>query len=551
MSGGFRIDEVDDGLYSIGAGYWSPKLAQIAKQVPGMRFVKRPYNAWVGYIDAVMATAERLQKAKLITELAAPPDTTWPHQLPASYESARAYQRTGIDFCINQMATGCVLADDMGLGKSRQFISAARAFRRHTLIICPNHVHGVWERPKGSSGPADPGGELAKWWPAAKVLPLYGMKPVEIPQDVDVCVIHYEIVPAWVEALKTWGVGTLGIDEGHVLISPTSKRSKAIREIRAEAKGAVVLTGTPPTDKVMDLYNVVDIVSPGRFGDGTFRYGIAYAAGHQEQIDFADRTKRTVWKFDGKSNIDELKRRLEYFLLRRTKRQVMRELPPLTRQVVDVEISASKRIGLSAALVKDRAAMRRALDAAADGKMKHVLELVKGHLRDGLKVVVGTYRRVICENLAEELQEIAPTLWIHGGLPAAKRSLRIDEIARTHGPACLVANIDCTATGVDFTWSSTCVLAELVWEPRDFGQFESRFHRFGARDPVLVQYVIARGTGDELILEGVIRKLDTFLELIEKDRGDGMRESLRGEEDVGLQRLAKALEKMGRKGVAA
>jgi hypothetical protein len=72
-------------------------------------------------------------------------------------------------------------------------------------------------------------------------------------------------------------------------------------------------------------------------------------------------------------------------------------------------------------------------------------------------------------------------------------------------------------------------------------------HRFGASttEPVLIQYVIARGTGDELILHAVINKLDNFLDLVETDKGDGFKEALKGEDD-GLSRLSAALKKMGK-----
>ena len=223
----------------------------------------------------------------------------------------------------------------------------------------------------------------------------------------------------------------------------------------------------------------------------------------------------------------------------------MKELPALTRQVVDVEVPAKARIGLSAALVKDRGAMRRALDAAADGKMKHVEALVASHLEAGQRVVVGTWRRSVCEALAARFGAIAPTEFIHGGVALPRRSKIIDRLRKTEGACCLVANIDCASTGIDLTFASVMVVAELVWEPRDLVQLEARVHRFGQGEPVLIQYVIARGTGDELIAHAVVGKMDNFLDLVEKDKGDGIKETLAGEEDVGLKRLAAALKKMG------
>lgn len=510
--------------------------------MPGMR--REPsIRGFVGYVDAVEQAATRLRSMGLnVDEM---PSYRVEHHLLASYASARAYQKEGIDFGIALAGSGVLLADEMGLGKSFISVRAARALRRRTIIVCPAHVRGVWERPPSGD---DPGGELAKWWPSAVVARPYGLKPSPIDANADVAVIHYDIVHAWTTVLLEWfNGGTIIFDEAHVLLSPTSRRSAACRELARAAAGRIALTGTPPTDRIRDLYNIVDTVSPGRFGD-FFPYALRYCAAAKVDVKAPGGGTKTVWDFSGRSHVEELRQRLDHFTLRRTKREVMKELPALTRQVVDVEIPLGKRVGLSAALVGDRRKMRAALDSAADGKLKHVLALAQGHLEAGQRVVVGTWRREVAERIAAHLGEIAPTKFIHGGVALPRRSKIIDSLRKVDGPCCLVANIDCASTGIDLTFASVAVMAELVWEPRDLVQFEARLHRFGATLPVLVQYVIARGTGDELIVHAVINKMDNFLELVEKDAGDGIKETLAGERDEGLKRLAAALKKMGAEG---
>jgi hypothetical protein len=447
----------------------------------------------------------------------------------------------------NFVANGIVVHN---CGKSFQAVKAARALRRKTVIVCPAHVRGVWERPASPERLGDKGGELAKWWPKANVFKPYGVKPTPIPDDADVVVIHYDIIHAWVNLLLLWAPGgdlTVIYDESHVLLSASSRRSKACRELAHAARGKIALSGTPPTERVRDLYNIVDTISPGRFGD-FFPFGLRHCGGQKVDVPGPGGTTKTVWSFDGKSNLKELRQRLDWFCLRRTKREVLKELPALQRQVVDVAVPARNRISMSASLVGDKRRMRMALDSAADGKLKQVLALIVGHLEAGLRVVVGTYRRAVCEKIADALAEVAPTKFIHGGVPLPRRGKIIDELRATEGACCLVANIDCASTGIDLTFAGVVVMAELVWEPRDLVQFEARCHRYGASEtePVLVQYVIARGTGDELILQAVVGKLDNFLDLVETDSGDGLKEALAGKDD-GLARLAAALKKMGKK----
>jgi SNF2 family DNA or RNA helicase len=541
---GFRIHQLEGTpLWSIGAGYYSPKLNAVARAVPGMRFDVQ-LKAHVGYVDAIEQVVARLRELKLNVD--DPPENTrqWPHNLLVSYDAVREYQKEGIDFLINQAGSGALLADDMGCGKSLQAIKAARALRRKTVIVCPAHVRGVWEREPELG---DKGGELAKWWPKAKIFAPYGTKPSSIPPDADVFMTHYDIVHAWVDTILEWANGDLTVvfDEAHLLLNATSRRSKACLAIAHAARGRIALTGTPPTERVRDLCNIVETISPGRFGE-FFGFAKRFCDAKQIEVDGPEKTKKVVWDFSGKSNLKELRQRLDWFCLRRTKREVLKELPALQRQIVDVQVPPKHRISMNARLVGDRKQMRMALDSAADGKFKSVLALISGHLEAGMRVVVGTYRRAVCERFADVLSEVAPTKFIHGGVPITRRGKIIADLGRTEGACCLVANIDCVSTGIDLTFASVVVMAELVWEPRDLVQFESRVHRFGAEgDSVLVQYVIARGTGDELIMQAVINKLDNFLDLVETDAGDGLKEALVGEKDVGLSRLAAALKKMG------
>lgn len=542
---GFSVFPIEKSpLWAIKAAYFSPKLRDIAKTVPGVRWDSK-LRAQVGYIDAVEQVVDRLKKIGLRTEDTPPNKKKWPNNLAVSYDGAREYQKEGIDFLIYNASSGALLADDMGVGKSLQFVKAARALNRKTIIVCPAHVRGVWERPPGIG---DKGGELAKWWPKAEVFKPYGLKPFQPADEFDVVVIHYDIIHAWVDVLLEWGRNsfTIGFDEAQILLSPESRRSKACAELAHAALGRIALTGTPPVERVKDLYNIVETISPGRFGN-FFNYGIHYCDGKQVSIEGPEETEKLVWNFDGRSNLKELRQRLDWFCLRRTKREVLKELPAMQRQIVDVDVPAKHRIAMNARLVGDKRQMRMALDAAADGKFKSVLAIIKEHLEAGRRVVVGTYRRAVCEKIAKLMSEVAPTRHIHGGIPIVRRGKIIDELRKTEGPCCLVANIDCAATGIDLTFCSVVVMAELVWEPRDLVQYEARAHRFGQEESVLVQYVIARGTGDELILQAVIGKLDNFLDLVETDSGDGLKETFAGKKDEGLTRLAAALKKMGKR----
>lgn len=576
------------GQYVIACPYFSRALNEHARAIPGMRFDGLA-RQWGGYADAVAACVARLRHEGLkvdSTELQAPGERG-PSPFLFATKGLRPYQIEGVRFLIAQAGEGALLADGMRLGKSLQGITAARAFKQKTLVVCPSHVVGVWGRAPDDAGGGG-SGEIAKWWPDAwlsaatrgdgtsetpGVLVLEGVKNApskdgELPPELMgafVVVVSYDIVYAWVHALTEWSFKTLILDEVHALQSHKSRRSNAIGVLAGIAKRRIFLSGTPMTSRPRDLHNVLDTLSPGRFGyffthvrpDGSVSgsFSRLYCAAHQKTVGRGPEAK-TVWDFSGSSNLaadrlsppaivpeESLHERLRYMMLRRVKSEVDSQLAPKTRQIIDVKIPPGKMVTVTGSMVADRGALRRALDLSADGKLKHVVSLIRSHVEEGEKVIAFCFRRLFAEALAAALTGV--TAVVHGGVSQATRDLRIQKIRESKGPAVLCATIDTTSTGIDLSFASVAVFGELTWEPHELAQAEERIYKFGESSSSLVQYVIAKGTGDELIVRGVIAKLDDFEAAIGKT-GDRMKEDLdagvRGE--AALKRLGAALLEM-------
>ena len=547
---GFTVRPLTPPLYSLGAGYFSPKLREVARKIPGLEW-KGAYRAIVGHIDAIECAAGTLKAMGLRVDDGAieniKPDD-YSHNLPASYARSRDYQKTGIDFLIANGVAGALLADDCSLGKGHQSLRAARAFRHRTLIVCPAHVRGVWERLPGLGD--DEGGEVCKWWPEAHkkgILAPYGVTPEPLNPDALVCIIHYDILYAWVDAIREWGPETGILDEGHVAQGQESRRSDALRAVMEGCRVRMALTGTPPTDYPKDFWNLLDILSPGRFGK-FFDWGRRYCGGFQEEIKIAGGTTRTVWNFKGKSNTDELRRRLHWMTLRREKSDVAKEMPPQTRQIVDVTVKPNARHMPNFHYFKKTAAIRKSLDLAADAKFPHVLNLIRGHLREGKKVVAFTWRKEIAEKIVGQCSDVASVAeFIHSGVSQSKRSLHIQRVKQATGAALLTGTIDSCGTGIDLSFAYVGVFAELHYVPRVLLQAEGRLHRIGVLESVLIQYVIARGTTDELIQAAVIRKLSMRDALI-GEGADGLKDDLSAgdeTEEEAMGRLSDALRAMG------
>lgn len=395
-------------------------------------------------------------------------------------------------------------------------------------------------------------------------------------EHAQVIICHYDIVYAWVDVLELWGVQTLILDEVHVCAGWQSRRSDALKELSTFASRRIGLSGTPVTNLPRNLHNVLDILAENRFGyfftgERPGCFSRLFCGSFQKTIGIGQ-DQKVVWDHSGKSNLDKpdgkvaitkeetLHARLKYLMLRRLKKDVDPEIPQKVRQIVDVSIPARQIVHVTEHMLSAGSGeLRRCLDLAADGKLRSVVDLVAAHVLEGEKIICFCYRRRFAESVADELMT-APRYataratdlkveFVHGGLTQKERDKRIHALRKHKGPGVLACTIDTTSTGIDLSFASVAVVGELTWEPHELVQLEERLYEFGKKNKSLIQYVIARGTGDELILRAIISKLDSFEKLI-GETGDQMKEELTTKKEDPLKRLYKALAAMQKAGTA-
>lgn len=579
-----QVLKLPGGLYGLECRY-NTRFYKVVSDVPGMRW-DAERRLWVGYVDAAALAVEILEKAKWVSlsgaevlpvkpgDLITRSETSY-RSLPIADKLLRPYQRSGVRFLIKEGPTGALLADEMGCGKSRQVVVAARALPQKTVIVCPDPARGVWIRELGQAWPAAlpvsyPEGlsakssltRITKKKPRAEIRPFHlfddltsGPKIARavrgLSTKTSVAILNYNILPAWVDALIAWGAYRLVLDELHVLANPTAARTLAVKRLVAACETVWGTTGTPITNRLKDLWNTVDIISPGRFGK-FFPYGLRYCGGHQEQIKLRGGDIKVVWKWDGEDHLEELKWRLSTFVLRRTKTEVALQLPPKSRQVIDIEIPIRARIMPGLEVLRRSKELRAHLNLAADAKLVQVADLALDHLRALQRVVAFCYRRQVTEYLAEVAAKKGfRTTIIHGGVLGTRRERRLREIRQVAAtePCLLACTIDTCGTAIDLTWGGVGLFAELHWEAFKLAQAESRLDRYGQTKHTLFQYPIARGTADELILNGVLRKFSLETDLIGK-ASHGMQDDLADklEGQAALDALYEEIVKVNKKG---
>ena len=215
-----KLESLGLDRFVLRAGY-SNALREVCRQIPGVKF-DHALKGFVGWGDCLEAVISEV-RGKVHEELLNPDhlDTRVVGQRQFSVEGLRKYQVEGVHFLLEKRAA--ILADDMGLGKSAQALTAARVLGLKTVIVCFKYAKGVWG---GSEG------EISKWWPGAKVKSRSkGPSLSRLDPETDVVLIHFDILHAWLEVLKTWGAQVLILDEAQAIAGEDSRRAKAVRAL--------------------------------------------------------------------------------------------------------------------------------------------------------------------------------------------------------------------------------------------------------------------------------------------------------------------------------
>ncbi|NJL25783.1 MAG: DEAD/DEAH box helicase family protein [Calothrix sp. SM1_5_4] len=235
----------------------------------------------------------------------------------------RPYQKEGLAWLttLSENGIGGVLADDMGLGKTIQILALlsrqrARkdAPRRPSLVVAPKTLIFNWQQ------------EAAKFTPGFKVLALTGpdrrkhlADPTELA-EYDLVLTTYQSLRIDIQALREVEFEYFILDEAHFVKNPVAQASIACRLVNA--RGKIALSGTPVENSANDLFSLMAIVNPGLLTE-------------EQARDWA--------KSKDPEALRSLGRALTPFLLRRTKEQVLKDLPKRTEQVLYCELSTEER----------------------------------------------------------------------------------------------------------------------------------------------------------------------------------------------------------------
>lgn len=434
----------------------------------------------------------------------------------------RPFQRAGVAYALT--ARRCFIADDMGLGKTLMSLAAVEALGEREgsayplVVVCPATLTHNWRA------------EAHRWLPHRSVRIVEGRK--EFPsEEADITVIGWSNVAHWTDELA--GAASYVFDESHYAKSPTAQRTKAAAKIAKGAPGLVLcLTGTPVTNRPAEYAAQLEILGQLKAFGGRWAFYKRYCNA------FKDRFGQ--WHVDGASHLDELNDRLRASCyIRRTKDQVMAELPPVEHQPLVVAgaakamreyrkaeadivaymaaraVAIAEELGTNPRSAAVRARLRAEANEhlvqisqlrrlAALAKLEALDEWVQARLDVGRKVVLAAHHRDVVDALAAKYGGLK----IQGGqateeVEAHKARFMTEPV---ESAPVIVLSIQAAKTGHTLTAAQDVCFVELPWTPADLDQTTARCHRIGQRGSVTATYLLAEGTVDEQIFELIATK---------------------------------------------
>lgn len=321
-----------------------------------------------------------------------------------------------------------------------------------------------------------------------------------------------EDLPGWVKVLLTWNPDLVIPDEGHTLRGRPKRERKGenkrdrLKEVASLCDRMWVLTGTPIFGHVADLYSLVDVLTNGLFGS-PWSFDRVYAGGHKGEFG---------WVNSGMTNPDQLKSRLDTFMLKRHRSEILPELPRKVRQVI--RLDGSKANFVLPKEERTASGLHNALRITAKIKQEAVVESVVDECGENAKVVVFTYQRTSAESLAQAIAVASqkdPRLklrnfraWcVTGDTPSEARFKQAQAYREWPGAAVFVATIDSVPVAISLNGATSVHFADMTFDPASLLQAEDRPYEVGTTGLTILYYVVDR-TVDDHVVSLVLPKME-------------------------------------------
>ena len=420
----------------------------------------------------------------------------------------RDYQVSGFEFfkTLSDYQFGGILADEMGLGKTIQTIAFLLSNKdKKSIVITPTALIYNWKN------------ELEKFAPTLKVGLLHASKSerekiLDNIDNYDVILTTYTTYKNDIDKYKNINFDYCIIDEAQNIKNPDAIITKAIKNVNAKVKFA--LTGTPIENNLMELWSIFDFIMPG------YLY---------------NKSKFKSIFVNNDKNIIELKNLIKPFILRRTKKEVITELPDKIEQKIIIDLEKEHKraykgyVNLITRKIKENnqdnitvfsyLTKLRQLCLSPELMVKNYqgknskLDVLINIINDSSdeKILVFSQFTKVLEVIGKRLNEENISYSYLDGKTSAKDRVKLVEEFNTNNNKVFLISLKAGGTGLNLTSANIVVHFDPWWNPAVEDQASDRAHRIGQKNVVNVIKLIAKGTAEER----VINLQETKKELIE------------------------------------
>ncbi|RDB31717.1 hypothetical protein HAT2_00097 [Candidatus Similichlamydia laticola] len=436
----------------------------------------------------------------------------------------RTYQEEGIVWLerLRKMHLNGILADDMGLGKTLQGIVALTHFKELnpgavSLVVCPTSLLYNWQE------------EIQKFSPnlssyVVDGAPITRKKIIESCQgQIDVLITSYTLLQKDVESYKKTVFGYVVLDEAQHIKNRSTRNAKAVKLVKSHHR--LVLTGTPVENNVQELWSLFDFLMPG------------FLSNYERFVD--KYVKGTLFQDDSEERMERLKRKVSPFILRRLKKDVVQDLPPVNEIVYHCALTDSQKelycsyarsakeelttliskegfesvqINVLATLTRLKQICCHPAIFSKDNSLKcdsakyqMFLELVDSLVASQHKAVVFSQYTKMLQIMKEDLEKRDVVFSYLDG-SSKNRMETVHQFNENPDISLFLVSLKAGGTGLNLVGADSVIHYDMWWNPALEEQATSRVHRTGQSKNVSCYKLVTLGTIEEKIIEMQERK---------------------------------------------
>jgi SNF2 family DNA or RNA helicase len=442
-------------------------------------------------------------------------------EIPQTLEKTlRYYQKTGFKWLkvLDSYKFGGILADDMGLGKTIQLLAVIIDYvksseqTKTSIVVCPSSLSLNWQN------------EAMKFAKDLKTLVIHGTakereKQIENLEKYDLIITSYDLLKRDIDIYKKkdYTFKFIIADEAQYLKNSNTQNAKSIKEIKAETRYA--LTGTPIENSLSELWSIFDFIMPG--------YLFTYKK-------FKNAFEVPIAKENSIQATQKLKMLIEPFVLRRTKKEVLTELPEKTVTVLNSEMKEEQEQiyikylaqikqevadlinekGFEKNQIKILAGLTRLRQICChpslflsnyDGKsskLEQCMEIVEQGVQSGHKMLLFSVYTSMFEIIEKELQERNIKYFkLTGSTKVEERIDLVDEFNQNPDIKVFLVSLKAGGTGLNLIGADMVIHYDPWWNVSSENQATDRAYRIGQKNNVQVYKLITKNSIEEKIYE--------------------------------------------------